>query len=125
MGRVYEAVAPKIGKRVANKVLAAERCADGETVSRFLAEARAVNAIGHRNIVDVFGFGELADGSCYLVMEYLEGEPFDHLVSGRDQITFEQWMRMDLDYLDNWSLWRGLHLVLRTVPAVLRGRGAS
>ncbi len=83
MGRVYEAVAPKIGKRVAIKVLTAERCTDRETVSRFLAEARAVNAIGHRNIVDVFGFGELPDGSCYLVMEYLEGEPFDHLIARR------------------------------------------
>jgi lipopolysaccharide/colanic/teichoic acid biosynthesis glycosyltransferase len=46
-------------------------------------------------------------------------------VSGRNQITFEQWMRMDLDYIDNWSLWRDLSLVLKTVPAVLRGRGAS
>jgi exopolysaccharide biosynthesis polyprenyl glycosylphosphotransferase len=46
-------------------------------------------------------------------------------VSGRNQITFEQWMRMDLDYIDNWSLWRDLSLVFKTIPAVLMGRGAS
>ena len=49
-------------------------------VSRFIAEARAVNQIRHRNIIDIFSFGKLADGRQYYVMEYLDGEPLDALI---------------------------------------------
>lgn len=46
-------------------------------------------------------------------------------VSGRNEIAdFESWVKMDLDYIDNWSLGRDLELLLRTIPAVLFGRGA-
>jgi serine/threonine-protein kinase len=43
-------------------------------VSRFAAEARAVNQIGQRNIIDIFSFGSLDDGRSYFVMELLEGK---------------------------------------------------
>jgi eukaryotic-like serine/threonine-protein kinase len=76
-GTVYGAVHPLIGKRVAIKVLARKYSADEEIVSRFVAEARAVNQIRHRNIIDIFSFGALADGRHYYVMEYLDGEPLD------------------------------------------------
>jgi len=46
-------------------------------------------------------------------------------VSGRNEINFEQWMKMDLEYIDNWSVWLDLAIILRTVPAVFSGRGAS
>ena len=46
-------------------------------------------------------------------------------VSGRNQIDFEEWMRLDLRYIDSWSLWLDLKILLRTIPAVLMGRGAS
>ncbi|MBX7077667.1 MAG: sugar transferase [Nannocystaceae bacterium] len=46
-------------------------------------------------------------------------------VSGRNQVDFEQWMALDLEYIDNWSLWLDLKIIFRTVPAVLRGSGAS
>jgi lipopolysaccharide/colanic/teichoic acid biosynthesis glycosyltransferase len=45
-------------------------------------------------------------------------------VSGRNELTFEEWMRLDLEYIDNWSLWLDLKIALKTIPAVLRGRGA-
>jgi exopolysaccharide biosynthesis polyprenyl glycosylphosphotransferase len=45
-------------------------------------------------------------------------------VSGRSGIDFEQWMELDLDYIDNWSLWRDVEIVFKTIPAVLRTRGA-
>lgn len=46
-------------------------------------------------------------------------------VEGRgDSVDFDQWMRQDLDYIDNWSLALDLALLVRTVPVVLRGRGA-
>ncbi len=45
---------------------------------------------------------------------------------GRNQITsFEQWVEMDLRYIDNWSLWLDIKILLRTIPAVLLGRGAN
>ena len=50
----------------------------------------------------------------------------DWQVGGRNQITeFEDWVRMDLDYIDNWSLGRDIKLLLKTVPAVLFGKGAK
>jgi exopolysaccharide biosynthesis polyprenyl glycosylphosphotransferase len=45
-------------------------------------------------------------------------------ISGRNEIDFEQWMRLDLEYIDRWSLWQDLRICLETVPAVLAARGA-
>ncbi|MEK6609073.1 MAG: serine/threonine-protein kinase, partial [Myxococcota bacterium] len=74
MGVVYRAEHPVIGKKVALKVLRPELTANAEAVKRFIAEARAVNAIGHPNIVDIFDFAELPDGGLYFTMELLAGE---------------------------------------------------
>ena len=46
-------------------------------------------------------------------------------VSGRNDLTFAEWMRLDLEYIDNWSLWLDLKIALRTIPAVLLRRGAK
>lgn len=46
-------------------------------------------------------------------------------VSGRNQISFEEWMYLDMQYIDHWSLTSDLTLLLQTVPVVLTGRGAS
>jgi len=44
-------------------------------------------------------------------------------VSGRNEITdFEEWVALDLDYIDRWSLWLDIKILLRTIPAVFRGR---
>ena len=45
-------------------------------------------------------------------------------VRGRDGLDFESWMQMDLEYIDNWSLWMDLRILVLTVPVVLAGRGA-
>jgi serine/threonine protein kinase len=79
-GIVFKATHPLIGKVVAIKVLARKFSVDPEMVSRFTAEARAVNQIRNRHIIDIFSFGALDDGRQYYVMEYLEGEPLDALL---------------------------------------------
>ena len=73
MGTTYAAIHPLIRKRVAIRVLHQRYAEDHRAVSRFVMEARAVNEIGHHNIVDVLSIGELSDGRNYLVMEVLEG----------------------------------------------------
>ena len=73
MGVVYSALQPVIEKKVAIKILNAQFSTDADLVRRFVDEARAVNRIGHENIIDIFSFGQLPDGRQYFVMEYLEG----------------------------------------------------
>jgi exopolysaccharide biosynthesis polyprenyl glycosylphosphotransferase len=46
-------------------------------------------------------------------------------VSGRNQIRFEEWMLLDMRYIDHWTFREDVKLVLRTVPVVFTGRGAS
>jgi lipopolysaccharide/colanic/teichoic acid biosynthesis glycosyltransferase len=45
-------------------------------------------------------------------------------ISGRNEISFHEWMKLDLTYIDNWSLLLDLKILLKTVPVVLLGRGA-
>src|SRR2546421_424107 len=59
MGSVYLGEHPLIGKRVAIKVLLEELSAKEDIVTRFFHEAKAVNDIGHQNIVDIVDFGKL------------------------------------------------------------------
>ncbi len=46
-------------------------------------------------------------------------------VSGRDNVDFETWMKMDMQYIDTWSLALDWKILLRTIPRVLTGRGAN
>jgi len=46
-------------------------------------------------------------------------------ISGRSNVDFDRWMKLDLSYIDNWSLALDLVILLKTVPAVLTTRGAA
>lgn len=46
-------------------------------------------------------------------------------VSGRNRLTFEEMVRIDLYYIENWSLWLDLKIILLTLPAIVRGDGAK
>lgn len=46
-------------------------------------------------------------------------------VNGRSSISFDKWMELDLQYMDEWSLWLDLKILARTVPAVMKGSGAA
>jgi len=43
---------------------------------------------------------------------------------GRSEIPFDKWMQLDMNYIDNWSLWLDLKILLKTIPVVLKGSGA-
>jgi serine/threonine-protein kinase len=73
MGSVYGARHSLLDREAAIKVMR-EHTEDPKAVQQFIQEARAVNAIGHPNIVDIFAFGTLPDGRPYFVMEWLRGE---------------------------------------------------
>jgi serine/threonine-protein kinase len=90
MGTVYAGVQPIIGKKVAIKVLSRQVAHDPDVVKRFIAEARAVNQIGHRNIIDIFSFGQLADGREYFVMEYLPGRSLEDEIAKRRALPLRE-----------------------------------
>lgn len=47
-------------------------------------------------------------------------------VSGRNNVKdFDEWVRLDLEYIDNWSLWLDFKILLRTIPVVVLGTGAK
>lgn len=46
-------------------------------------------------------------------------------VSGRSNLSFQEWMLLDLEYIDRWSLGLDFRILLRTIPAVLTGKGAA
>jgi serine/threonine-protein kinase len=88
-GTVYRAVHPVIGKPAAIKVLHRQFSANADMVWRFVAEARSVNQIKHRGIIDIFSFGVLPDGRQYYVMELLEGMTLDELLSEKERLSIE------------------------------------
>jgi predicted Ser/Thr protein kinase len=74
-GTVYLARDSLLRRPVAIKVPRPERSRARGWVDRFLEEARLTAALKHETIVAVYDFGRCDDGSCYLVLEYVEGRP--------------------------------------------------
>ena len=46
-------------------------------------------------------------------------------ISGRSELPFEKWLELDLEYIDRWSFWLDIGILLKTIPAVLKARGAA
>lgn len=46
-------------------------------------------------------------------------------ISGRNELPFQRWIELDLQYIDSWSPWLDFKILVKTIPAVLSGRGAS
>ncbi len=80
MGRVYRARQRVLGKTVALKVLNADFASDLAAGQRFLREAKAASRFDHPNSVTVFDFGREADGTAFIVMEYVRGETLGGLI---------------------------------------------
>ena len=85
MGSVYLARQPAIGAQVAIKFLHPRFSADRGVVERFFNEARAVNLIGHENILKILDFSVTPEGRYYFVMELLEGKPLSALLGEKKE----------------------------------------
>jgi len=80
MGAVYKAEQPEMNRFVAVKILHSKYLTRADLVSRFRREARAMSHLSHPNTARVFLYGQLDDGACYFVMEYLEGRNLAQMV---------------------------------------------
>lgn len=75
MGAVYLGQHQLLGRTAAIKTLLPELCQKPELVQRFFNEARAVTAVKHPGIIELYDFGFQTDGTAYITMEFLDGEP--------------------------------------------------
>ncbi|MCK5800476.1 MAG: protein kinase [Deltaproteobacteria bacterium] len=81
MGAVFEARHQTLPRKFAIKILRPELARSHDFVERFRREAIASGRIQHPNIIYITDFGTMEDGCLYLVMEYLEGEGLDQVLS--------------------------------------------
>ena len=98
MGEVYKARDTHLGREVAIKVLPADRMADEERKRRFILEARAASALNHPNIVTIYDISQ-AEGTDFLVMEYVRGKTIDQLI-GRTGMRVSEALRCAIQIAD-------------------------
>ncbi len=99
MGAVYEGNHELIDRRVAIKVLLST-AEQANAVARFEREARAAGRIGNDHILEVLDIGSLADGSRYMVMEFLDGESLASRIESRLRLSEAEVARIALQLLD-------------------------
>jgi serine/threonine-protein kinase len=90
MGSVYKASQSAMSRMVAVKILHPKLANRKDLVSRFRREARAMSHLTHPNTVKVYLYGELDDGSLYIVMEYLEGKNLNQVVRKEGPLPVER-----------------------------------
>jgi serine/threonine-protein kinase len=90
MGSVYRANQTAMSRLVAVKILHPKLANRKDLVSRFRREAKAMSHLSHPNTVKVLLYGELEDGSLYIVMEHLEGRNLNQTVRNEGPMAFER-----------------------------------
>jgi len=90
MGVVYVANHPRLGRKVAIKVLHPGSEEHPERVARFFNEARAAHEIKNQHIVEILDFGDLPEGRPYLTMEWLDGRSLSSVVAGGCPIPWQR-----------------------------------
>src|SRR3954465_8600299 len=86
MGAVYLGENVRINRKVAIKVLHASYTGNEEVMQRFYREAQAAGRIGNDHILEVLDIGQLPDGDHFIIMEFLDGEPFSGRIKNRGRL---------------------------------------
>ncbi len=94
MGAVYLAREPALKRDVAVKVMLPWLASDETARGRFQREAQAVAAIAHPNVINIFGTGELADGTPYFVMQFVAGRGLDARIAAEGPLTMRETRRV-------------------------------
>lgn len=97
MGIVYEGWDPMIARRVALKTVRREQLERNEAeeiLSRFQREAQAAGRLNHPNVVAVYDFGEDADGTAYIAMEYVDGKELKDYFDKQERFSLEETVRL-------------------------------
>src|SRR5271156_666620 len=90
MGAVYKALQPDMNRMVGGKILHPKLAGRKDLVSRFRREARAMSQLSHPNTTKVFLYGELDDGSLYIIMEFLEGKNLNQTVRSEGAFPYQR-----------------------------------
>jgi serine/threonine protein kinase len=113
MGAVYLGQHTLLGRRAAIKVLLPALSARPDIVNRFFNEARAVTSISDPGIVQVFDFGYHSDGSAFIVMEYLDGEPLDRRLARRKTLSVTEALRLCRQLASSLAAAHAQHIIHR------------
>jgi eukaryotic-like serine/threonine-protein kinase len=113
MGTVYEGENVRIGRRVAIKVLNAEAADAPDVRRRFEREAQVAAKIGSPYICDVLDLGDLPEGQCYLVMEYLEGRSLDEILQDQEKLPPEEVATIAVQLLEGLQSMHDVDIVHR------------
>lgn len=89
MGVVYLGFDPRLDRNVAIKTLRSDLSSDREARERFLREARAVAAISHPNVIQIYDIGEQA-GMCFFAMEYVDGKSLRRLLDETKKLPYRE-----------------------------------
>ena len=87
MGVVYLARHEELGQRVAVKFLHRRFADDEELAARFFNEARAASKVAHPYAVSIYDFSRLDDGTLFIVMEYVEGQPLYEMIRAHGRLA--------------------------------------
>lgn len=90
MGTVYAGFHLALEKRIAVKVIQPRYGSDPTIAQRFSQEARAASAIGHEHIIQILDFGQVQNGSPYLIMEFLDGEDLEATVRREGALPWQR-----------------------------------
>jgi serine/threonine protein kinase len=94
MGQVYKGQHVTLESPVAIKILKKALLADPAVVQRFHREARAASRLRHRNVINVTDFGQAADGTLFMVMEYVAGRSLAEVISSDSPLPERRVVRL-------------------------------